>query len=223
MSERIIDKTAMRVIPFLVYLILRCWFATCRVKIHGEENLEKVLKMGKPGIASFWHYSLGYVFYNLRKQQATVMVSASKDGEYIARLAGYFGFQTVRGSKNKRGLLALKEMMKKIKNGSNAGIVADGSQGPPLKLQAGTILLASKCGAPIVPVVWSANRYFAFGSWDRLSLPKPFAEINYYYGEPFMVPERLSQEGIEEYRLQLEAEMNSLYKKAWAVYGKEEH
>jgi len=114
-------------------------------------------------------------------------------------------------------------LIKIVSEGSPAGIVADGSQGPALKVQAGTILLASKTGSPIVPVVWSADRYIAFRSWDRLSLPKPFAKVDYFYGEPLLVPEKLSSEELESYRDELENRLLDLYNKAWKIYEKERH
>ncbi|NNF46986.1 MAG: DUF374 domain-containing protein, partial [Desulfofustis sp.] len=135
------------VLPFLISVVLRLWFATCRIHEHGSENRRQVDR-GNSIIAVFWHYSLLYVFYHLRKDKAAVMVSASEDGEYIARLARCLNFDTIRGSSNRRGLLALKQTLAYLNNGGNAGIVADGSQGPPKVVQSGAILLASKSGAP---------------------------------------------------------------------------
>lgn len=223
MSEGVGYKVGVRIIPYLVYWLMRLWFCTCRVNTHGSKYYRKIADAGITAIVTFWHYSITFTLYNQRKDSGVAMVSASKDGEYIARLVGHFGFDSVRGSSNSRGMSALKKLMKKVREGANAAIVADGSQGPPLKVQAGSILLASRTGKPILPVAWSADRYVAFGSWDKMVLPKPFAKIEYFYGEPIYIPKKLNQEEFEEQRLLLEKRLNELYLKAWQLQGKTEH
>ena len=215
-------RLSVYILPFLISVMLRLWFATCRIHEHGSDNRAQVDR-GTSIIAVFWHYSLLYVFYHLRKDKAAVMVSASEDGEYIARLAHCLKFDTIRGSSNRRGLLALKEMLAYLDGGGNAGIVADGSQGPPQVVQAGSILLASKSRAPLLPVTWSASRSYAFNSWDHTCIPKPFSRIDFFYGKPVEVPEGLDRQHIEHYRKRLEDEMNDLHKRAWSLYGKEKH
>jgi len=134
------------------------------------------------------------------------------------------GLATVRGSRGKGGLRALKEMKAAMDGeGKKAAIVVDGSQGPALKVQAGAILLASKTGAPILPFVWGADRYWAFKSWDRTVLPKPFAELAVYYGASLHVPAGIRAVDLEAYRLNLEERLNKLYCRAWGRFGIEHH
>lgn len=223
MSSKVLDAVGVRVVPWLAYWLIKIWFGTCRIKVHNGHYIESILENKVPFIGSFWHYSIAVVFYQQRHTKVTAMVSASKDGEYIARLANYFGMDTVRGSSHRHGLQALKKLIKKVKEGSASAIVADGSQGPALIVQPGAIMLASKTGNPIVPVVWSADRYIAFRSWDRLSLPKPFAKVDYIYGEPLMVPDKISSEELETYRTTLENRLLDLYHQAWNIHGKESH
>jgi lysophospholipid acyltransferase (LPLAT)-like uncharacterized protein len=203
--------------------LMRLWFYSCRVTIHNQEHCFHAEEKDKTGIATFWHYSIIYVLYHMRKYSGTAMVSASRDGEYIARLAEKFGFDTVRGSRNNKGVEGLKAMLRAIRNGSNGAIVADGSQGPPRIVQAGAILLASRTGAPIIPMVCAASRYFTINSWDRTIIPKPFSSIDYYYGEPLFVPAKLKPEELEGYRLRLEERLNKIYGRAWQKYGKAAH
>ena len=221
-KSSLLYNLSVTVLPFVISVILRLWFATCKVVEHGFENRRQVDR-GNSVIAVFWHYSLVYIFYHLRKDRAAVLVSASEDGEYIARLAHCLNFDTIRGSSNRRGLLALKEMLAYLDEGGNAGIVADGSQGPPQVAQAGTILLASKSGAPILPVAWSASRSFAFNSWDHTCIPKPFSRIDFFYGAPLFIPQGLERKEIEHYRQLLEQQMNELHRGAWALHGKKKH
>ena len=223
MTEGVLNSLLLRVVPPSLALIMRVWFLTCRVTVHNPENWLNPKQTARPIIASFWHYSIIFIFYHMRKYSATVMVSASRDGEYIARLAHELNFSTARGSRNNKGVEALKGILRAIRNGDSGAVVADGSQGPPRIAQPGAILLASRTGAPIYPMVWSASRYYTVRSWDRTVIPKPFARIDYYYGEPLVVPAELKADGIEEYRLLLEQRLNELYLKAWGSYNKIEH
>ena len=212
-----------RVAPYIAHWLLRIWFATCRVRVHGSHYRKQAEAFEKATIAIFWHYSLFYVFYHLRKDSAAVLVSSSQDGEYIARLARHLNFSTIRGSRNKRGMRALKELIAWLNQGGNVGIVADGSQGPAQIVQPGSIMLASRTGAPILPMVWSASEYIRFKSWDRTAVPKPFARVDFYYGEPLWVPPGLKTPAFERYRLALEESLNTLYQRAWSHYGRQRH
>lgn len=212
-----------RVVPFLLAIVTRIWFVTCRKKVYGQEYLEQVLAQDKSIIATIWHYSVIYSVFHMRKERAALLVSASSDGEFIARLARRFNFTTVRGSRHRRGLRALKELMTLVDQKTNIGIVADGSTGPPLVVQSGAIYLASRAGAPIIPIVWSCTGYIRFNSWDRTLVPRPFSRIDFFYGRPFYVPPKLDADQTEKYRLMLEEEMKSMYRKAWSLHGKEEH
>jgi len=217
------NNLLLRLVPWLIAWLMRIWFGTCRVRLHNPENCFGPDEKDKTGIASFWHYSIVFILYHMRKYSTTAMVSASRDGEYLARVAENFGFDTVRGSKNRKGVEGLKAMLRAVRKGSNASIVADGSQGPARIVQPGALLLASRTGVPIIQMVYSASRYFTVNSWDRTVIPKPFARIDFYYGEPLFVPGAAKQEELEKYRLLLEKRLNDLYGKAWGRYDKTVH
>ncbi len=216
-------QVSLRVVPSLVVWLTSSLFMTCRLKTHGQKYRDQLDARNVPIVATFWHYTLFYTFYYLRKDHAVVMVSASKDGEYISRVAKKLGFATVRGSRKKGGMQAIKSLIRSMRDGSNAGIVADGSQGPPRVVQAGSIVLASRAGVPILPMLWSCDRYKRFGSWDGTALPMPFSKIDFFYGEPIDVPLKIKGDEIEKYRVILEKRLNDLYSKAWALHGKNEH
>jgi len=209
------------VVPRLYVALTTAWFASCRLKIRGNINPEQVLAQG--AVVLFWHYSFFYMFYLMHRYPGVVMVSASKDGEYIARVARLLGFETVRGSANRFGVRALKGMVDHMKQGKNGGIVADGSQGPALRVQPGAVMVAAKSGFPIMPVVVAAQRYKTFNSWDHTILPMPFSRVIVEYGTPIHVPEKLSSEIVEQYRQQLETEMLGMYDRLWQEFGRKDH
>ncbi len=208
-------------VPLCLAFVMRIWFFTCKVTVHNN----MVLKENKeaPLVASFWHYSIIYLFYHMRKQPVTAMVSASSDGEYIARLAHEFGFDTARGSRNNKGVGALKGLLRAVKCGNNVAIVADGSQGPARQAQPGAVLVASRTGAEIIPMAWSASKYFTIHSWDKTAIPYPFSRIDLFYGDLISVPRDLDGEGLKMYCTILEQKLNELYKKSWLLHGKTSH
>ena len=222
MAESAGRKLALMVVPRLYLWLSRLLFLTCRVRVEGEEYVAEALADG-PAIATFWHYSILYCFHQLRHYPAAVMVSASGDGEFIARLARLMGHVPVRGSSNRRGVAGLKHLLREVRSGRNAGIVADGSQGPRRRVQAGAILVSSMSGRPIVPMAWAASRYKAFGSWDRTVLPLPFCRIWFRFGEPLRVPRGVRGEELEQYRRQLEQRLNRLYDQVWEQAGQTAH
>lgn len=223
--KKLLYRLSLAVGPFIFGLLTRLLFATCRIRWVGREQLEQLDREKKPLIAAFWHYGVFLVLHLSRgKRKWVAMVSSSKDGEYVARIVESFGFETVRGSRNRGGIGALKGMVKAVRGrGLSAAIVADGSQGPPLVAQPGAVLLASLSGVAVVPVGWAADRYWSFRSWDRTALPKPFARVVMEVGEPLVVPEGLGSEGLEEYRQELDRRLLAIYRRCWAGFAREGH
>jgi len=213
------------IVPHLHAALSWALFASCRIRVHGGENLAWCEAQAKPFVGVFWHYSVFAAVELIRGRGRGwgAMVSASQDGEFVARILARQGVVAVRGSRNRGGLSALKGLIGLLRQGCNAAIVGDGSQGPPRVMQAGAILLASKSGAPILPMAVAADRYWAFRSWDRTLLPKPFARLDLWYGDPMIVPEKAGAEAVEQCRLEMERRLNALYAQAWSEFGKDGH
>lgn len=137
------------------------------------------------------------------------MVSGSNDGEWVARFLRVRGQIPIRGSKHKGGLLAIKNMAEIMRQqGCNAGIVADGSQGPASRAQKGAVVLARETGAPIVPTGFAARPAYRFNSWDRTILPFPGSKVVMVFGQPIKVPPDARGVFIEEFRRNLEDSLN---------------
>ena len=222
-KKRLIYKLTLMLAPLAYKIITTLLFATCKVHMRGREIRDGFKKQSIPFIAAFWHYSIIYTIFECRGLPWVCMVSPSKDGEYIAKILEGVGCRIVRGSKGGGGVGALKGMIKAVREGLNAAIVADGSQGPERKVQSGAILLASRTGAPIVPVMWSADKFIAFRSWDRTVLPKPFSRIEFVYGEPIYIPKKIESDELEKYRVEVEKKLNEYYEKMWGLFEKKEH
>ncbi len=211
-------------LPLLASLLIKIWFGSCRVQVGGAEKSIRRKGDTRAGIAVCWHYALFFMLYQMRHYpKATILVSSSNDGEYVARLVERLGYRTARGSRHRKGVQGLKQMLGVVQEGGSCALVADGSKGPPLVAQSGAVLLSSRSGLPIVPLVWSASHYITFRSWDRLALPLPFSRIEFLYGEEIYVPAGIEKEEIEQWRRKLEESLRALYKEAWGKFNKEGH
>ncbi len=190
---------------------------------HARGYKEAAENEGLPLVVTTWHYATFFFPMYTMKMRVAIMVSASRDGDFVAAVLEQLGFSVVRGSSNRKGLVAAKKLIREMRAGMSSGLVADGSQGPARVAQAGPLLLAAKSGKIILPVLWSASSYFSFNTWDRLSIPKPFSKIEIVYGKPLYLPDGLKANQLEEYRLQLEERLNGIYAQAWRMQGKDSH
>ncbi|HJX34720.1 MAG TPA: lysophospholipid acyltransferase family protein [Desulfatiglandales bacterium] len=207
----------------LFSLLIRLLFLSFRlVNVKGAENETAALsRSGNGVIYASWHQRLIYHVRRLSDRNVTVMVSQSRDGEYAARFINALGMNDVRGSSSRGGTDALNELKNSMKDGSNGGMVLDGPLGPPRVAKIGTVILARMTGAPVIPIVWGADRCWELNSWDRFIIPKPFARISYYYGDPIWVPSSASSEEMEEFRRILEKRLNSMTRWCDQQFGEE--
>lgn len=204
------DHPVLRRLPPLGASFLCAWHRTCRFLVLGQAHLREVLDGSRPGLLTTWHFAFPSVIYYFRNLDGVLMVSRSRDGEWAARLVHALGFQTVRGSSHRGGAHALRAMLRLTRKGHPAGLIADGSQGPPLVAQKGILWLAAATGLPVVPLSLAADRAWRLPSWDRTLIPKPFSRIVLAAGEPIHAPRRMAEEDLEPFRRLLETRLNAL-------------
>jgi len=159
-----------------------------------------------------WHQRFfpGITFFASRKPIA-IMISQSRDGEMIARVVDILGWRSVRGSSTRGGVHALKELRSLTSQGYRVGHIVDGPQGPFGVIKPGLLTIAQFSGAPILPVIASAQRRWIFNSWDRFMVPKPFSKIIVRFTPPIDVPRRLDPDAFEALRQDVEKQIKELY------------
>jgi hypothetical protein len=138
------------------------------------------------------------------------LVSQHQDGSFLTYAMKYFDLGTVRGSTNRGGTAALRTLIDEARK-QHICMTPDGPRGPRRIISPGIIALASLSQVPIIPCLFAASRFWRFkGSWTDLILPKPFSTTHGVIGQPLLVPKGLSRDGIEQFRLQLQCEMDRL-------------
>ena len=193
--------------------IASLWLGSCRISEFGREIEKNYLRQhpGKGLLYASWHRGLFFVVYWYRGQNVVSIASASEDGELAAQAARRFGWITTRGSSSRGGRQAYRAMEDLVKKGYKGGLVADAPRGPRFISKLGIVYLAKRTGLPIIPVIWSADRYWQLKSWDRTLIPKPFARIVALFADEYIwVPGDATREVCESYRRQLDDSLNRI-------------
>ena len=69
--------------------------------------------------------------------------------------------------------------------------------------------LAAVSGRPVIAVALASSRRIDLNTWDGAALNLPFSRIALVGGPPNQVPSNADAATIEQYRLKLEADLNS--------------
>ena len=154
-----------------------------------------------------WHNRLMFLCPALPKKalkNTSAVISASRDGQYLADFISFFGAQALRGSSSRKGANALLGAIRAIESGRNVAFTPDGPRGPIYKIKTGPVVLASKTGGVLVPFVLNSSRCWKLKSWDKFQIPKPFSRITMVIGDPITVPPDADEETLEKFRGQAE-------------------
>lgn len=178
-------RLALAAAALRAFLALLC--ATWRWRVIGE--------IPRSAIFVYWHSdSFSMVPFATRVVQRgvslAVLASLSKDGELATRVARGRGLHIVRGSASRGGTAGLRRLYRHLRNGGSCILAPDGPRGPVHEVKPGAVVLSQMAGAPVVPLAAAANRFWRLRSWDRMVVPKPFAQVVVVVGEP----ERVSAE-----------------------------
>ena len=180
------NKVLLGTTPWLAAKIIGCLHWMLKPEIIGDQSLRRLWDDGKPVILAFWHDQLLLMVKGYTGQGARVLISASNDGELIARTVAFFGIGSVRGSSTRGGRAAVKEMMALSREPLDLVFTPDGPKGPRHIAKPGVAMLARVSGRPVVPMAFACSHGHRFQSWDRFLLPYPRGRAVYSFGEPLV-------------------------------------
>ena len=202
-----------RFIGFLFYFITSLVCKSIRWKYLVENEKSNILKNDQEYIFCCWHNRLFLGPHLLpRNRIINALQSSHSDGMITSLAFEYLGMKVILGSSKKGGMQAFRNMVKCIQLGESVAITPDGPKGPKETVKEGIIKLAQITQKPIIPLVWSTNKYKAFNSWDNFILPFPFSKGVYSFGNPMYVKKKINDEEIEKARKNLENEIKRLTK-----------
>lgn len=206
--------------PILKFLFFVIW-KSCRIKrVLGEEYTEQALAGNGPIIPCYWHQNQVFgIYYMLqlhkRGLQLGVLISPSRHGNVPARIVQSWGLQAIRGSSNRTGARALRDLYQLVtQQGISPVNTSDGPTGPLHKFKPGAIMLAQMTRAPILPVSYAASHYWELKTWDHFVIPKPFSRIVIAVGPPRYIEKGLSPDQMAPVQEEMEITLASLYQQA---------
>ena len=195
--------------PPLVAGLIRALAWTIRFRV---EDPDRILQQEErdPRIFVFWHNRILLMTYIYERfcarRKCLVLVSRSRDGEFISQVARRFGLETARGSTSKGGVGAMLEMVRELgqKNARDIVITPDGPRGPRGKVQDGVLAVAAASGVSIIPATVHYSWKLELPSWDRFQIPLPGSVCRLVIGPNILPPPSPDPNTFEEARRQLE-------------------
>jgi lysophospholipid acyltransferase (LPLAT)-like uncharacterized protein len=193
-----LDRIVLTVVPFVGALLIRCIYLCLRIDRVNFQEDDELWTAEEKAIFSTWHDQLLLIPPVYRGKTAKVLISASRDGELIARTVKYFSIDAIRGSSSRGGREALLEMKALASEEVDLGITPDGPKGPRHVVKFGVVQLARSTGRPVVPLAFACSHGHRFNSWDRFLLPYPWSQAIYYVGKPLYAADDESAEAFQK-------------------------
>jgi lysophospholipid acyltransferase (LPLAT)-like uncharacterized protein len=160
-------------------LLARAWGRSLRFELEPED-LKNISKNDEPLSLVLWHNRLflaAEIFRRYRRRPAYALVSASRDGAWLAAFFAIMGLPCVRGSSSNLGREAVTAMIEKLRAGSDIGITPDGPRGPMYDFKRGAFIVTRRAGAPALLIGGRFHAARRLKSWDGFYLPRPFSRV----------------------------------------------
>jgi hypothetical protein len=192
---------------------LRGWMGTLRVHIDADDFSLDPRAGARGNIFCIWHENILVGSYLCRGCRMPVLISRSRDGEYISRIVEQLGFRPIRGSTSRGGAMAALSVLRQ-EGAANLAITPDGPRGPRRRLHPGAVFLASRTGMKLVATGVAYAHAGRSKSWDRMAFPLPFSRVVVSAGAAIEVPPDADAEALAECGVQFEAAMHRMTERA---------
>lgn len=170
-----------KILVFPLGMIYRLWTLTIRMRYSDQKDLKEMQNWDGPVVITLWHNRLflaGEWVLRFRKKHGCYgLISGSRDGAWLQIFYGWVGVRAIRGSRNRRGTQAVREMVKVLREGHDVGITPDGSRGPCYEAKSGALAVAKLAKIPILLLSFEYSSCIRLKSWDRFVLPYPFSLV----------------------------------------------
>ncbi len=195
------------IVPYVMKFIIVLITATCRVVEHNKSAYDDLSESNRSFVLSMWHNCSTIAGWVMRGGDVTVMISDSRDGEYVSRFADLFGIKSMRGSTSSGSARAVRAALRLIYSHKPIAITLDGPRGPKYKMQHGALWFAASGKVPIIPMHIEASRQWVLKSWDGHRFPKPFSTIHVGFGDPIFIERSTLEDNIDKVALEVEGKM----------------
>lgn len=160
--------------------LLQVWGRTLRFTADAA-TVELLTQTHEPAAIVLWHNRLflsAEIFRRYRaKRRVYGLVSASKDGAWLAAFYRLVGIYPVRGSSSNNGREAARVLIEVMRAGHDIGITPDGPRGPMYVVEPGVLVVTRRNHAPMILLGAEFSTAWRLKSWDRFYIPAPFSKI----------------------------------------------
>lgn len=184
--------------PTLAWFFVHGICSSLRIRTIGGGVVDALDKKGERLIFSFWHGRHFLMINYLRRKNANAIVSPSRDGALIADVLKNSGIGIIAGSSDKSPARALIQAVRRVQAGSSLLVTVDGPRGPAHQVKPGTVFVAKKSGAWIVPMTVSAKPSLTMRSWDKYQIPLPFSRTLVIFGKPYQLDADIGQTAVDK-------------------------
>jgi lysophospholipid acyltransferase (LPLAT)-like uncharacterized protein len=212
------------ILAFLLSTYIGFTVATMRWRFENRAVADAAAALPKGAIACFWHGRIALAMGAravLGAKPRRVLISLSRDGEFIAKAVKRLGFLAIRGStgnsKEKGGAAAFMEALRFIAGGGVILITPDGPRGPNEVMPNGPVLLARVAKTPVFLFGLAARPAAALSSWDRTRIPLPFSRGCVVFDGPLSAPATSDPAAIEACRAEWQARLIAAQARAEAI------
>jgi lysophospholipid acyltransferase (LPLAT)-like uncharacterized protein len=221
------STTVQAILGWLIAAYIEWVIATLRWTYEDDGPAREALARPEGLIALFWHGRIAPAIACrpiLGDKPRTVMISLSRDGEFIARAAERLHIPTIRGSTGraergvaKGGATAFRQAIGVVASGAVMILTPDGPRGPSQVMQTGPVHLARASRAPVFMMGLAVRPAIRLGSWDRGQIPLPFGRGALVLVGPLSVPRAADEDRIEAVRVDWQARLIAAQARAEAL------
>lgn len=205
-------------LAWLIAVYVETLIVTMRWRFENREPVDAAMTSAEGLIALFWHGRIAQGIGCrplLRDKPRKVMISLSRDGDFIALAASRLRIPPIRGSTaraadaNKGGAKASREAIGFIRQGGVMILTPDGPRGPCEELPIGPVQMARMADCPVFLMSLAASPALRLNSWDQARIPLPFSRGCVVLEGPLRLPHRADESSLEAARADWQARMRA--------------
>jgi hypothetical protein len=174
-------------------LYARLLAATVHFELDGEQYLAAARASGRPLLLAAWHGQTHLLYPLIRgwidPSRLVMMVVGDERAAVLrqfARTVAIPAYPVSMDDLSMSGARNLMRLIQRLRQGADSYMTPDGPDGPSRQAKAGTIFLAQRAEALLVPIGAYGRPAFHLRRWDRYALPLPFSRVTAVVRPPFV-------------------------------------
>lgn len=160
--------------------LLRLWNASLRFEM-DDASRSAFDYWHAPVALVMWHNRLFIspdIIRRCRRGRTFVgLISASRDGAWLAAFFKMLGFTAVRGSSSRGAREAVTDLIDVLRAGHDIGITPDGPRGPCYDFKPGGLIVTRRANVPLLLIGARFSAALQLRSWDGFYVPVPFSRV----------------------------------------------